>query len=301
MTRFSVLGRALEAVGTSPRLGAWLSDAWRFDEYEVQDARFTISLEPASPPSGARGRIAPPVRAPGIELPCLVLEENLWEIGGPRAGVRLGLGPRGSHIAFWGADDPGHDAILYPALFTALYESLRASGLVPLHASVIEREGEATALVARSGTGKSSTLVQAIRAGWRPIAEDFAWLEPGSHRLFGWDRGVHLWPEARQRFAADRSGWSQGSDGKLFLPWDALGESRPRTARLRTFALLVRDAARTSAWEPLPARDAVRALWEAIGVPLSDTSRHAVAALLPDLLSRLRARRLILGNTPLPL
>ena len=292
MTEFSILGRTLRADGLSPALGAWLRAHWRFD-HEVEDAGFGIILQPCPPPRGLPPATDPPVRAPGIELPCRVLGESHWLIGDERAGVRLELRADGSGIAFWG-DEPA-------ALFAALYESLRASGLVPLHASVLARDGEATALTARSGTGKSSTLVQAIRAGWRPVAEDFAWLEPESLRIFGWDRGVHLWPDARRRFAPELSGWTEGPDGKLFLPWDALTEPRPRAARLAAVALLERDPARPSAWEPLPPREAVRALWEAIGVPLSGTSRRAVGTLLPALLSRIHLRRLVLGSTPLPL
>lgn len=292
MKEFSVLGRPLRAYGLSPGLDAWLRAHWRF-EHEVEDAGFGISLEPCPPPRDLPPANAPPVRAPGIELPCRVLGREHWLIGGPRAGVRLHLRTDGSDIAFWG-EEPA-------ALFVALYESLRASGLVPLHASVLARDGQATALAARSGTGKSSTLVQALAAGWQPIAEDFAWLEPDSLRLFGWDRGVHLWPDARRRFAPDLPGWLPGPDGKLFLPWEALGEPGPRAARLTAVALLERDPARPSAWQPLPPRDAVRALWEAIGVPLSETSRRAVAALLPVLLPRIHLRRLVLGRTPLPL
>ncbi|HEX8358820.1 MAG TPA: hypothetical protein VF613_01780 [Longimicrobium sp.] len=293
MTEFSILGRTLRADGLPPPLDAWLRTHWRFD-YEVEDAGFSITLEPCAPPPELPAPTAPPVRAPGIELPCRVLGDDHWHIGDERAGVRLRLRAGGSEIAFWGAEPSA-------ALFVAIYESLRASGLVPLHASVLARDGEATALTACSGTGKSSTLVQAIGAGWQPIAEDFAWLEPGSLRLFGWDRGVHLWPDARQRFAAGLSRWAPGPEGKLFLPWDALAEPRPRVARLATLALLERDPARPSAWEPLPPRDAVRALWEAIGVPLSETSRRAVSALLPTLLPRLHLRRLVLGSTHLPL
>ncbi len=244
MTELSVLGRTLRADGLSPALDAWLRSHWQFD-HEVEDAGFLITLQCCPAPRDWSPATAPPVRAPGVELPCHVVGDGHWRIGDADAGVRLRLHGGGSEIAFWGAEPS-------PALFVALYESLRASGLVPLHASVLARDGEATALTARSGTGKSTTLVRAIRAGWEPIAEDFAWLEPGSLRLFGWDRGVHLWPDARQRFAAGLQGWSQGPDGKLFLPWEALGEPRPRVARLGTLALLDRDDTRPSAWEPLP-------------------------------------------------
>ena len=293
MTEFDVVGRRLRASALPEPVERWLRGGWDFPEYDLPRVPYSVTLEPGSPPAGLPAAAGATATLPGIELPCHALDECAWVLGGARSGVSLRLAPGDAHIAFWGEEVP------YAALFLGVYEAVRASGLVPLHASVIARGGEATALMARSGTGKSSTLVSAIQAGWRPIAEDFAWLEPESLRLFGWDRGVHLWPEGRARFALD--GWTEGSDGKLFLPWSAWGDAEPRAARLEGLALLVRDAERASAWEPLPAREAVRALWEAIGVPLSDDSRARVGRLVPALLGRIAARRLVLGATPLPL
>ena len=291
MTEFAILGRTLRAEALSPALEEWLRWTWHFAEHEAAPVPFSVSLEPASPP-GAPFTDAP-VRMPGIELPCVAVGEDAWLIGGAGGGVRLEMRAGESRIGTWGSEE-----LLRPALFVALYESIRASGLVPLHASVIARGGAATALVARSGTGKSSTLVQAMRAGWHPVAEDFAWLDPDSLRLHGWDRGVHLWPDARERFACDLHGWTLGSDGKLFLPWRTPGA---RAAQLETIALLVRDPTTPSRWDELPPREAVRALWESIGVPLSPRSRDEVSRLIPALLARVRTRRLVLGDTALPL
>ena len=290
MTEFSILGRTLRAAALPADLEEWLRASWDFPEHDAAPVAYSISLEPVPPPDAPFSDA--PVRLPGIELPCVALDENAWLIGSARAGVRLELLEGGSRIGFWGSEELG------PALFVALYESIRASGLVPLHASVIARGGAATALMARSGTGKSSTLLQAMRAGWQPIAEDFAWLDPDSLRLYGWDRGVHLWPDARARFAPDLQGWTMGSDGKLFRPWDAPGA---RVARLATLALLVRDPASPSRWDELPPRDAVRALWEAVGVPLSARSRDEASRVIAALLKRVQTRRLVLGNTALPL
>lgn len=293
MTEFGVLGRRLSAAALPAPVERWLRDGWDFPEYDPPPVPYALRLEPGAPPAGLPDAAGATATLPGIQLPCHPLDERAWVLGSARAGVSLRLAPGEAHVAFWGDDFP------YAALFLGVYEAVRASGLVPLHASVIARGGEATALMARSGTGKSSTLVTAIQAGWRPIAEDFAWLEPESLRLFGWDRGVHLWPEGRARFALD--GWTMGSDGKLFLPWDAWGGAEPREAALAGIALLARDAERRSAWEPLAPRDAVRALWEAAGVPLSRESRSRLERLVPTLLGRVAARRLVLGSTPLPL
>jgi ABC-type nitrate/sulfonate/bicarbonate transport system ATPase subunit len=59
----------------------------------------------------------------------------------------------------------------------------------------VVRDGEATALTAQSGTGKTTTLLRLIAAGWTPLAEDLAWLDPDSLTLYGWDRGIRLWQE----------------------------------------------------------------------------------------------------------
>ncbi|HEX8452918.1 MAG TPA: hypothetical protein VF647_12525 [Longimicrobium sp.] len=300
MTEFSVMGRTVQTANLPPSLEQWLHAHWRFDEHETGKAGFDIVVARGARPRTPLPAPGPVVRIPRIELPCRTLGEDDWMIGDEAAGVRLALGTAGSRIEPYGLEEESRRELLRGALFVALYESLRASGLVPLHASVIARNGEATALLARSGTGKSSTLVQAVRGGWDPVAEDFAWLDPVTLQVYGWDRGVHLWPDARRRFAPDLPG-RMGADGKLFIPWDALGGARPGGARLASVALLSRDANRPSQWEALPEREAVRALWESIGVPLSAASRAAVAELIPALLRRVRTRRLILGGTPLPL
>lgn len=301
MIRFTVLGRPLQATGLPAAVEAWLRSNWEFEEYRVAESPFTILLRAGVRAESAESTPAAPVRLPGVELPCRAVGASGWEIGGPAGGASLELRPTGSSIEMWGAKHEAGAAALYPALFVALCESLRASGLVPLHASVVARQGRATAFLARSGTGKSSTLLHAVRAGWQPIAEDFAWLEPESLQVYGWDRGVHLWPDARARFAPEGSAWTPGPDGKLFLPWEALEGTAPRVARLERIALLVRDATLPSAWEPLPPRDAVRALWEAAGVPLWGVSRAEVARRIPHLLKRIESCRLTLGHTPLPL
>ncbi|HWK90118.1 MAG TPA: hypothetical protein VNP72_08975, partial [Longimicrobium sp.] len=264
MIRFPLLGRTLHADGLPALAEAWLRAWWDFPEHHLPDSGYTIEVRPGGGPTASGDTAAaPPVTLPGMEMPCRALGDAGWEIGGPDAGVRLSIEGQGSRIEGW-----GWEAGIYPALFAAISEALRASGLIPLHGSGIVRDGGVTALLALSGTGKSSTLVQALRVGWRPVAEDLMWLEPASLTVYGWDRGVHLWPDARARFAGGFEGWETAADGKLFLPWEALGTAGPASGRLGRIAVLVRDAERDSGWEPLPPRDAVRALWESMGVPL---------------------------------
>lgn len=51
--------------------------------------------------------------------------------------------------------------------------------------------------------------------------------------------------------------------------------------------------------EPLEPREAVRVLWEAVGVPLTPEARDAAKRYVPELLRRIHFRRLRLGDAPL--
>ncbi|HEU0015988.1 MAG TPA: hypothetical protein VFQ45_20090, partial [Longimicrobium sp.] len=286
----------LHARGIPPAAEAWLRSWWDFPAHDRFGIGHTISIRPGQPGPASGDAAAAPVTLPGVEMPCRALGDGAWEIGGPGAGVRLRMDERESRIEGW-----GWEGGVYPALFAAISEVLRAGGLIPLHGAGIVRGGGVTALLALSGTGKSSTLVQALRAGWRPVAEDLMWLDPITLTVYGWDRGVHLWPDARARFAADVEGWEPSPEGKLFLPWRALGVVGPASGRLERIAVLERDAERDSAWEPLPPREGVRALWESMGVPLSPFARDAAAREVPRLLERVETCRLVLGRTALPL
>jgi hypothetical protein len=183
------------------------------------------------------------------------------------------------------------------AVLLALCEAVRASGLMPLHAAVATRGAQAVAFLAPSGTGKSTTLVRAIRAGWTPVAEDFAWLDPETLAVYGWDRGIRLWSEGLALVGgADGERWRAGADGKLFADYGSLGMHAVRYATLTRLALLTRDGERPSRREPLAPREAVRALWEATGVPLAPRVRAWTARQLPRLLAGLRVERLRLGR-----
>jgi hypothetical protein len=297
---FPVLGRTVSAADAPASLVAWLAEHWRFDEYAPPAHSYHIAIEPSE--------IPPELHGPAVSGQATSAEGALpfarrgavWTFGDEVSGLDLELRPEAARIAVRGWRDDRVPRSLALALQLALTEALRASGLVPLHASVADGPRGATAFLGVSGTGKSTTLLHAAAQRARPIAEDLCWLEPASLTVFGWDRVVRVWPETLQsRFADVRTAGPAG-DGKVLVPYAALGASGARTARLRRLALLTRDDARRSGWEDASPSAAVGALWEATGVPLSDGARQTVASAVADLVRRLELARLVLGQGPLP-
>ncbi len=303
MLSFPVLGRELSVQGGSAELEGWIRDHWLFPEHAPGPHAYAVRVDEVDePPWWDAGSPVEEVQLHRVGLPCRAGPAG-WTFGSESAGVGLRVGPRESRVAVWGAERAEHHGVVLAGLFLALSEALRASGLVPLHGAVAVQDGEATLFAGRSGVGKSTTLVQAIRAGWEPLAEDFAWLDPDALVVYGWDRGLRLWPEARERFAPQLPArlFRTDADGKLFLAYDRLARPPARRAPLGRLAVLERDPARASGWAPLEARSAVRAWWEAAGVPLHPGTRARLAGLIPGLLARTRASRLVLGAGPLPL
>jgi len=222
-------------------------------------------------------------------------------MGDDSAGIRVGFAAAATRIQLWGlerSEDPGQ---LYLGLSVALTEALRVSGLLPLHAAVASRGDAALAWLGPSGSGKSITLLFAQRAGWRAVAEDLCWIEPESLRACGWDHGIRVWPDALERFFPDLADAATMPDGKRFIPYHRIGALEPRSCTLSRVAILGRAAGGPSRWEPATAHETVRALWEASGLPLLDSSRHAAARCVARLVRRLPAARLVRGDSELPL
>ncbi len=298
---FSILGRPFTARGASRPLIEWLRAFWEYPDVGAPPHPYAIELEAVtSPPPGARHQwTGQDIVVPGRTLR-FRYAGRFWETGDADAGLRLELRDGASRIELWGCDGGADVAALYHGLYVALSEALRASGLVPLHAAVAAAGAETIAWLGASGIGKSTTLLYAAGAGWRAIAEDLCWLDSGTLRVHGWDRGVRCWPETLERLFPQLKGARPAADGKLLIPYDRLGADQPRTAVLTRLALLSRDAAGPSRWEPASPREVVKWLWEATGVPLAERSREATAAAVSRL-SRLPVARLVLGSVPPPL
>jgi hypothetical protein len=187
------------------------------------------------------------------------------------------------------------------ALMVAMLEALRASGLIPLHAAMADREGHATAFLGASGRGKTTSLITAMTRGYTPICEDFALLEPDSLRVYGLDRGLRLLPDTLERLRAHDPLVEPESfvRGKHFVPYERLGK-RLWTSRLARLWLLERTDTETRL-ETLGASERVMALFTASGVPLLETGREVTRRHFARLPGELEMARLRLGTTPIPL
>ena len=295
---FAVLGRPLVARRVPARLAAWLRESWDYPGHAAAPSGYAIELDvAAAAPSGAPHAWPElDVAVPGRRLR-FRSEGSVWETGDETSGLRLEIGEGGARIELWGWEAAGDGAARHHALYVALSEALRASGLVPLHAAVAARGGGSVAWLGRSGVGKSTTLLHAVTAGWRPVAEDLCWLEPGTLAAYGWDRGVRCWPETLRRFFPQLDGAQPTPDGKLLIAYERLGAATPLAATLTRLALLDRVAGGATRWEAVTPRDSVKALWEATGVPLASHSRQVTAAAV-ERLSGLPAARYVLGDTP---
>lgn len=302
---FSLLGRHLETrLGRGARL-AWAAQAlraqWWFPEHRVPATpyRITVSQGPVAPPPGAAPSTVPSAAGP------LRLRSGPDGFGFSDASGQLSCQhqAQASQIMLEpGAGAPS--AQLTEALHLAVAESLRCSGLVPLHVAAAMRAGQTTAYAGPSGRGKSTTLLHALRAGGQPVAEDLVWADPHSGLIYGWERGVRLLPGSLHWLppGLDPGPWPDGAD-KLCVPYPALsraGVQRGGAALTRVLAL-ERRPGQASALEPLSAREAALVLWQATGLPLAGAARQQLPLHLNALRLRAEFFRLWLGDLPLPL
>jgi len=186
------------------------------------------------------------------------------------AGLRLETSAQGSVVELSPSVSPA-------LLLLAFTEVQRAAGLLPLHASVLSRDGQTVAVSGPSGAGKSTAALRLLAQGWHLVAEDWAWLDPLHGQLAGWDTGLRLRPESLERFAPQLL---------ADTPTDAHGKrvlSPPRlTGPQGLSGVFFLGAA------PSVSRLAlVRAIWEMVGVPLTPAARHATQAGVNRLMTEL--------------
>ena len=301
---FAVLGRRFRARKAAPEIQQWLRMCWQTDaQSNVDGYSIDVAFSATTP-----WRAQPPYDAVETTLDGGTLNWRLhntrwWSTGGIGQGVELRLSSDLARIRAWGIETSTNPMLL--ALHVAMCEALRGHGLVPLHASVVARDGKATAILGESGSGKTSTLLTLLEQGWLPVSEDVAVLDPTTRRVCGWggELGVRLTEDALRRLSARWrcSAWRHGADAKLFLSYDAMRTTRLKSAELSRVVVLQRDASRETTLEPISPRDAARAIWESAGVPLCRINRDAFALRAPRLVSRLEWARLILGRGPIAL
>lgn len=155
-------------------------------------------------------------------------------------------------------------------LMLALSELLRLQGFMPLHSSAVHFEGGAVVLLGPSGTGKTTTLLQAARSKVSALSEDWAWTGPDL-TFYPWDSGLHLLPDTVERFAdvlpESRTWIPRGNRHKWRFDATDLQWFQPQVCPLKQFWVLRRHS--ETSLGAVPRLDLVRALWEASGMPLT--------------------------------
>lgn len=303
MLEFTILGRTLRAdLGGPAQLRGhwadWLHTHWLYPQHRLPSSPFTITLH--------RLESAPPLNTSDWST----LELMAWQVparlrdsqvsfGDLKSGAHLEINGDSAQITFWGAT-PSLGAMLH----ALISESLRASGLLSLHASAGAQDGRVTAFLGVSGAGKTTTLLRAWSAGWQPICEDLLWLAVDTLQVFGWDRGLRLLPDTLKRFGSTVPALQNGATqtDKWFVPYESLA-LEPVTGRLAGLALLQRGESDFTQWQAASRRETALALWQATGLPLTVTSQTQVAAAIVSLTGRLEGKRLMLGRedfSPLP-
>ena len=301
--QFPLLGSTCHVMGADDRQERWLRYHWQFPQLRLDPRPFEINIRflSAAPFDLPRMSVRSCTSAVhGAIVQWQQHDARRWSTTESNSGVQFWLGEFNAGIDVWQSHAGANIRI---PLHVAMCEAVRATGLAPLHAAVVAREQHVIGFAGSAGTGKSTTVLTAMAAGWQPLSEDFAWLDPANGRVYGWDRGIHLTKAGADRFRPQwkSEGWHTDFNGKLFRTFEDLGASTAGSRVLTGLTLLQRDDSQASRWEHLSNHDAVRMLFESAGVPLCTESRDHFAAQVGSLMNRLELRRLILGRTPLPL
>jgi hypothetical protein len=148
-------------------------------------------------------------------------------------------------------------------LSSALILWLEQRGRPVLHAGAVEVEGGAVALVAESGTGKSTLTVALGLRGWPVLTDDILPLAPlaGQFVAFEGFPQLRLAPESAAALLGSTEGLGPSSldAAKRAIPLDGsrgvVAAAPPRP--LRCLILLARGASPELRLEPVPPREAV--------------------------------------------
>ena len=299
MIEISILGRKLCIYdGYSPSTLEKIRARWRYPEYAWPTHPFAIDLkfENACPAAFPFSQAPAALQLVLRDVQMRATPEGIW-IGNGTTGCRYTCSEAGGEAILWG-DGPE----LGDLIDIVVTDSLRASGLISLHASIAMRadDGAAVAFLGRSGAGKTTTLIHALAAGYTALCEDFAWCDPASRAVAGLDRGVRLLPDSARVFEqlhGIRPTIRHGN--KWFVPYTDLGVQR-RTGRL--VAIYILDRRHGAVTEITPARpnEAAVALWKASGLPLTPALQQQVSAALTVIAKNVPCYHLRVGAAPIP-
>ena len=207
----------------------------------------------------------------------------------------------------------------YP-LVIGLHEALRCAGWIPIHGACAHVDGAAVLFLGASGTGKTTTLMRALQAGWGFVAEDVLWVDAHTLAVRSLETGVRLFAAEVASLEPRLADADLGElvMGKAFIAQEvltdlygsqpskgepskgALGKGAPR---LQHVVQLVRNQQNTplsatppSAWQALSKQQAAVALWQGLGMPLTPQVQQQVAGWLPRGLQQVNAWQLTLGD-----
>jgi hypothetical protein len=265
-----------------PELAAFGSSNWQI--------RIVQSAEPAPLLEGTY-----PIKVHNGSVNVLTTDHGCW-ISTEDAAIQLEFDDAGVELTLF-----GEEASLPICLGLAVIEAIRASGLLPMHAAIATHAGVGLALTGTSGTGKTTTSIQALSLGYAPVSEDFAWLEPRTMRVHSVDRGLHCLPDTLAR-ALEYFPYAkpiQANPRKMFIPFAQIA-TQTWECGLHAIWKLERQPELPSAVIPLSSAERVMTLFETTGLPLTLLTRAQAAAVIPRLAGELEIAKLRIGNTPLP-
>ena len=222
-------------------------------------------------------------------------DEAFWAIGPEGGAGHLAIDQTGAHIGLTGDSFRAWDV-----LHALVSEAISASGLLRVHCAATASGERAYIYLGPSGRGKTTTMLRAVAAGHRPIAEDLCWLDPASMMLFPTDRNVKILPHAKETVGGPQvsAAWTPTGRGKLSTPMETFGGvARGRT--LTDVVLLERAPDLDTAWLPVTGPETVLALYAAVGIPNTARQRDFVATSLGRVTELSRCRVLRLGRTPI--
>lgn len=313
MTEVPSPPRPLEIVTEDEQIAAWLAATWPYGHavppFSTAGAPVHISIRLVGAPfwSGVQdGEAARGVantwhhRVNGCTF-------WVWEAENDRAPSHdasvVGLSLDGARVTIDACGSPFRS---WAALTNAFYEAVALAGIVPFHAAAVHRPAttddpaQTWMVLGRSGHGKTTTLLRAMRAGWTPVAEDVCWVNPSTLEVVGSDTMIGVRPASQDVLrealpSAAGLPLDSHSDQKVHVPWDAL--DTPRVPWPVTHvAELLRGAGQPPGVAPSTRLRTAMALHEAAGIPRTDRARTTLGATIGRLAERAQPVTLGLGE-----
>jgi ribosomal protein S28E/S33 len=222
----------------------------------------------------------------------LVAPDDVLVLQSPRGAVQVA--PDG-HELLVASREPSVVA-QWPEVHFALIEALRRQGLCHLHAAATARGDDCVVVLGPSGVGKTTALLQFLRAGWHLVADDsifmYEGLEGGRLECVGWPDPVRVTPWLAAHTSELRGRLEPDADGKqrVAATADLTAQRQPWAAPSALWLLAPGDRAEPSRVWPMGSAEAFCAL-----VPLSPllmTARGHAAAHVSMLVHLFRQARI---------